>query len=342
VKVWLLVVLLALGALAQEPLRLAQWSDIHSGGEHYAPGALEEARRASLAFRPHALLITGDNGDNGESPETFYDRLGAFLRKLAYSLREVRVPLVLCLGNNDFQANYQTDPPLLEATERLFRQAFGRRYYLDRLGNGVLPEKPGGQTWITLNTQIFSRKNRYAGADEQAAQTLDWLRRQLGHGPVVLVMHIAPTVDLWDGKQAWRPDCLKRFAALLQDYPDPVTIVAGHYHRNQVQFLKRPQGDVPILIAGSVSTKYGYEPNWRTWEWIAGAYEYTVFYPGHPDWTRRYRVEGAESFLRQLQDPAFYAGFVTDLFAHHKEESTRVADPGLKAQYLNDFYVSSP
>lgn len=339
-RVWLLALLLSAGALAQEPLRLVQWSDIHSGGEHFAPAALAEARRQTLAWQPHAVLITGDNGDNGESPETFHDRLSAFLGKLAYSLREVKVPLVLCLGNNDFQANYQSDPPLLETTERLFRQAFGRRYYLDRLGNGVLPERPGGQTWITLNTQLFSRKNRYAQADQQATQTLDWLQGQLKSGPVVLVMHIAPTVDLWDGKQAWRPDPLRRFAALLQAYPGAVTIVAGHYHRNQVQYLRRPQGDVPILIAGSLSTKYGYEPNWRTWEWTKGRYDYTVFYPGHADWTRSYRVEGAESFLRLLQDPGFYAGFVADLFAHHKEESARVADPGLKTQYLNDFYIS--
>ena len=335
-RIWLLALLMSAVAVAQEPLRLVQWSDIHSGGEHYSAGSLEEARRESLAFKPHAILITGDNGDNGESPETFYDRLGAFLRKLAYGLRDVRVPLVLCLGNNDFQANYQSDPPLLETTQRLFRQTFGKRYYLDRLGNGVLPQKPGGQTWITLNTQIFSRKNRYAKVEEQSTQTLDWLQEQLRGGPVVLVMHVPPTVDLWDGKQAWRPDPLRRFAGILQAYPDSVTIVAGHYHRNQVQYFQRPQGDVPILIAGSLSTKYGYETNWRTWEWTPGRYEYTLYYPGHPDWTRRYRVEGAESFLRQLDWP----GFVADLFAHHKDEAARVADPGLKAQYLRDFYVS--
>jgi hypothetical protein len=267
------------------------------------------------------VLFTGDHGDNGQGRDDFAERARGFWGPTLPRIQSL--PMVLTLGNADFRQNYQTDPANLAETETLYRALFGPQYYLDALGNGV--RSLLGQRWVSLNTQIFSPKNRFEGASLQEGQALDWLGGQLvGSGPVVLLLHIPPTVDLFTGKPAWGASALKRFWSLVEVYAGPVTILGGHFHRNEVHVFRRSQGDVTTLVTGSLSRKYGYTPNWRSQRWtLAGdgrlqQVDYQLCYPGHAEYSQKYRVSSGD-FLAQVDRQAY----LNDVFAHHPEIKDR-------------------
>ena len=341
----LLTLALAAAAPGQKPtLRLVQWSDIHAGGRHFEPEVWDQALEEGLELRPDAILLTGDQGDNSRDRPTFGSRLQEFMAGLATDLADAP-PLLLTLGNDDLAFNYQTAPEQLAQTDALMRATLKERYYLDGQGNGVSPDHVGGLTWISLNATFFSPANRYEKAAEQAEDTFRWLERQLASrgGHVVLLCHIPPSWDLWQQRPAWRSECLQRLQAILEGYPHPVTILCGHYHRNHVQAYHRRQGDVPVLVAGSLSNKFGYQPNWRTYEWTpGGALDYTVRYPGHPEWTHAWHVDPTrlEEFRLRLQnDDAAYLDYMQDIFCHQQNLPAAAAAPGIRQAVLDEFWV---
>jgi len=335
----LLILLLALApTLAGERgrLRIVQWSDIHAGKKHYLPEAWAEARREGLALKPDLILLTGDQGDNSYDKPGFAARLKEFMATLGPEIR----PLLVTLGNDDLEDNYQSDPRHLAETTAIFRETLGERYYLDDLGNGVFPQRPGGITWISLNSVVFSANNRTPEAPEQARQTFAWLRQQLQGGPVVLLCHIPPAWDLWTGQPAWKSEHLRSLQEILLAYPDPVTIVCGHFHRNHVQGYRRPQGNVPVLTAGSLSDKFGYAPNWRTYDWGAEGIDYEVRYPGHPEWTSGWHVEADEldDFRERLvADEGAYLQYMQDVYEHHADLANMAAKA--RERILDEFWV---
>ncbi|MBS2034995.1 hypothetical protein JST97_08400 [bacterium] len=317
---------LGLSALFPGPVRagsrdlsFVQWSDVHWGSDEDAPAAWKEALERGLQEKTPLLVFTGDHGDNGQGRGDFAERCRGFWGTARDRLGDH--PLVLTLGNADFRQNYQTDPENLHETECLYREIWGDRYYLDHLGNGW--QRHQQLDWISLNTQIFSYKNRYPEAARQATQSLDWLaqRLQASPGGSVLLLHIPPTVDLFNGQQAWRSEPLRRFGEILQAHPRPVTVLSGHFHRNEVHAIKRPQGDVCVLVTSSLSRKYGYNPNWRSNHWRVSpeghllCADYDLLYPGHPDFRSHYRLDRAQDFLTQVDRTAY----LNDLFAHHPQ-----------------------
>ena len=333
------ILLLLLGpALAETPrLRIVQWSDIHDGDRHFLPEAWAEARREGLAQKPDLILLTGDQGDNSYDKPGFAARLKAFMATLGPEIK----PLLITLGNDDVEDNYQSDSRHLAETTAIFRATLGDRYYLDDLGNGVFPGRPGGLKWISLNSVIFSAHNRCPEEAEQARKTFAWLEQELKGGePVVLLCHIPPTWDAWTGKPAWKPEYLARLQQILLADPNPVTIVAGHYHRNHIQGFQRPQGNVPVLVAGSLSNKFGYAPNWRTYDWGPAGIDYEVRYPGHPEWTTGWHVEPDElgDFLERIKaDPEAYLKYLTDVHCHHADLPKMA--PEFRERILDEFWV---
>jgi hypothetical protein len=323
---------------APRTLTFVHWSDIHWGSDQDAPAAWNEALDRGLQENPEMAVLTGDHGDNGQGHGDFGERVRAFWGPALDRLQGQRVPFVLTLGNADFRANYQTDPANLAETANLYRSLLGSAYYLDDLGNGL--QQRGGLEWLSLNTQIFSPKNRYPQAPDQATRSLDWLESQLRAAslrPRVLLLHIPPTVDLYTGQPAWSAGPLRRFWSLIQAHPGPLTVLGGHFHRNEVHAWERSQGDVLTLIAGSLSRKYDYAPNWRQQRWKLDRegrlvqLDYQLCYPGQPDWSRNYRVEQAGRFLAQVDRQAY----LNDVFAHHPEVKDRWKE--LKDQ----FWISS-
>jgi 3',5'-cyclic AMP phosphodiesterase CpdA len=257
-------------AQAERTLRVAQWSDIHYGNPEHAPAAWQAAWHQTLAQHPDLVVLSGDLVDNKCTPAEFEARSEQFVGGLAHLLERLACPTVLALGNNDLPHNYQTDQGGLAQTLARYHRLLGRHCYLDALGNGVYPRQVGGTAWISLNSLFFSPLNRCGERAAQAEQTLSWLEAQLRRvgpsTPVVLVMHIPPTPDLYDHKSSWLPEAQRRFAAILAAHQGAVAIMGGHYHRNEVHALELPgQRAVPIFLAGSLCTKYGVHPTWRTY-----------------------------------------------------------------------------
>ncbi len=286
-------------------------------------GACREAWERGLKQGPDLILMTGDHGDNGDGELDFGERLTGLWGHLVPRLPASSVPLLLCLGNSDFRNNYQTDPNTLAETCEIYRRMLGSRYYLDELGNGR--REAAGLTWLSLNSQMFSPKNRYSGAVAQGAQSLRWLREQLASstGPAVILTHIPPCLDLYLGASAWRVEESKEFWAIVESHPRPCWLVGGHFHRNEVHARARERTPVPLLVAGSLSRKYDYAPNWRSWSWQVGPEglvdcRYRLYYPGHSDWESEYCIDDVQAFARQLEDPAFLNRYRRDLFAHHR------------------------
>lgn len=304
-------------------LHFVQWSDVHWGSDEDAPNAWREALERGLAENSPLVVFTGDHGDNGQGRGDFAERTRGFWGTARDRLGSK--PLLLTLGNADFRENYQTDPANLAETEKLYREIWGDRYYLDGLGNGW--RNLENLDWISLNTQVFSYKNRYPKADEQARACLDWLAQRLraAQGGCVLLLHIPPTLDLFNGLQAWRSEALQRFWSVLSAHPGPVTILGGHFHRNEVHACKRPQGEVSVLVTGSLSRKYGYSPNWRSNRWRLDEKgqllraDYDLLYPGHGDFRSHYTLERPQDFLTQVDRTAY----LNDLFARHPQIKDR-------------------
>lgn len=343
---------LSVGVAADE-LKLAQLTDVHSGQDHFSEAAFTRACRDARALRPDALLLTGDFADNSYDVAGFYDRFHDDLRLWQTPLRGYSGSLLFAVGNDDFAHNYQTEPEDLRQTYRAFRDVFGEAYYLDELGNGRSPDPLSGFVWLSLNSQIFSRYNRTAQAHEQADATLDWLQGQLRSAapsgpPVIVLTHIAPSWDLYNRKNAWKLEHLQRLADVIGEYPGQVVVLSGHYHRNHVQAM-RPSNPVPILTAGALATKYGYQPNWREYRWqvqtgrSVDAIRYTVHYPQHSEWDQQFEFlpnRIGEFFSRLNTDAGFYRTYVSNIYGHHEKWPTYAEDPRLRASLLDELWVS--
>jgi hypothetical protein len=316
-------------------LVVVQWSDIHYGNEQYVAQAWDDAYKKGKALRPDIVVLTGDQADNKCTPEEFQKRLRGFGADLRIKLGQLKRPMAIALGNNDVANNYQTDPDNLGMSTRIYRQTLGRLYYLDDLGNGVMPSTVGGMTWITLNSLMFSPLNKYAEREAQARQTLDFLASELGKlpkgRPVVIVTHIPPTYDLYDKKPAWHAADVERFRSVLAAHGGPAVVMAGHFHRNEVHALALPgKWTVPVLVAGSLSFKYGNYPNWRSYAWKTdrrGHLEtvaYRIRYPLQGEWNTFWTMAAPleepswTSFASRLvESKDIYLKYMLDLYAHN-------------------------
>ena len=325
-RIWIVFWLLYMTWLAAaEELRLVQFSDIHAGGQHFSAQHFQLAVTAGLALQPQAVVLSGDHCDNSVSPETFGERYRDALKGWKVALDGYSGPILFTLGNDDLRHNYQSQPEDLLDAYRAGREVWGSDYYLDDLGNGVAPARPGGFRWISLNSQVFALYNQTAQADEQARRSLDWLHSELlaSQGPLILLCHIPPAWDLYSHKPGWKPEHLQRLLSLLEEYPDQVVMLCGHYHRNHVQGMRR-RDPVPVLSCGALATKYGYQPNWREYRWMIQPgkairrIDYLVHYPLQPNWLHYYRLipSRLEEFRRQLLQPAFLEDYLQDVYGH--------------------------
>lgn len=352
------VALLSLGGLsavrAQEPIRVAQLSDVHDGGAHYSEVDTDIGVTDALRENPQALVLTGDSNDNSHDQRQFYDRLHLDLPRLIDRLKSFQGPLFIALGNDDFQTNYQTPPEVLHKTFVEFQKDFGSRYYLDELGDGESPSRLGGVLWLSLNTVVFHPANRAPEAPAQAAKVLDFLQSELNREaaartPVAVLMHIPPTVDYFNNKLSWKQAYIDRMLAIVRAYPGQMIFLTGHYHRNQVYRVARRQGDIPVLSGGALASKYGYAPNWRSYALHMDQsgkrfqeVDYTIHYPRHPDWTSAYQVVPAN--LRGWLNSALSDGeqrlrYFQDMFGHHDQAVRLYRERDEKQRMKDQFNV---
>lgn len=336
---------LSLRAQPRPSLSWVQWSDVHWGNQQFDPAAWTEALERGASQPAQALLFTGDQGDNGKGSGDFSERLMGFWKPTLDYLKRDSRPWMLTLGNSDFRHNYQTDPETLRETAGLYQELLGWRYYLDELGNGKHPSTVSGWSWVSLNTQIFSPKNRYPGAEAQARKSLDWLKEVLAKTstPTMLLLHIPPLWDLFSESYAWRPEWIRAFQSVLEQSPQPLMILGGHFHRNEIHGIRRAFGEVPILVGGSLSRKYDYAPNWRTCEFSfdQGCRSH-LSYTGHShsDTHYQWKWQQLSEVERALADPLFLAQYVGDLFARHPQAVTH--PERYRAEILEHFWAALP
>jgi len=363
VLVLLLSLFLVPGLEAAAPprtVKIVQFSDIHYGNEEYKPEAWHKAFDEGEKVRPDVFLFTGDQADNKCTPEEFWKRLDGVIGEIRVRLDRVRAPAMLVLGNNDLVKNYQTDPEVLNPTLKAYRKGLGSYYYLDELGNGVYPRVVKGITWISLNTQIFSRHNKYSGRPEQAARTLEWLRDALKalpqERPVVILVHIPPTYDLYDHSLSWLAEDLDRFLDVVRDHRGPMLIIGGHYHRNEIHSLTRAgKLDVPILLAGSLSFKYGNYPNWRDYalkfahRGEMSSFAYRIRYPDDASWNttwgieRPMRMASISAWITRIGDSTEkYLRYMRDLYAHNKKWESWASAEGARRTMLREVWSTVP
>ncbi len=312
-------------------LSVVHLTDPHWGNPTFEFKAWEEAWQDLNQIAPEMLVLTGDHADNRCLMPEFFRRTQEFLDDLQQRLEGKSYTLALTLGNNDLWPNYSTEPKVMDEVLERYESALGDRHYLDHLGNGVLPNPPQGTAWISINTQIFSTKNPYPGSEQQAKETFRWLADVLRQTPkdqtVYLLCHIAPVYDLWDEKLSWREPWVEATLDLLQESPHRIVILAGHFHRNEIQSLDLGEGrSIPVLVAGSMCRKYEYHSSWRHYKFSERGVSYDLNYPEHRDWQSNYALEDLfelETFQRMKDrlgtDTEKYKSYARDLYAHHSE-----------------------
>lgn len=338
-------------------LVLVQWTDIHYGNEEWDPAAWHSALAEGTAMRPDAILLTGDNADNKCDAPEFARRTEFFLKKYVPRILGSGAPVLLSMGNNDFGANYQSDPENLAPVLAAYRRHFGKAWYLDDLGNGTYPRTVAGMTWISINSLVFSPLNQYENRGVQAERTFSWLQaemeRQPAGRPIVLLTHIPPTWDMYGHNPAWDPQFLGRLQSLLEARKGPVVIVAGHFHRNEVHaFSLRDGRAVPVLDAGSLSLKYGNQANWRSYLWTLDPAHtptrmaWRIRYPKHPEWNSLYSVDRpflartwSDYVARLASEKGFYERYMADFWAHNKNWKTDAAKADNRDAMLDEFFV---
>ena len=181
---------------------LAQLSDPHIGATWAGEGSVEglaAAVEAVAAFRPDAVLVTGDLADHASDEE---------YRRLHELLARIDAPSYLLPGNHDD------------------RQAFNDRgepvqYSVDL----------GPLRLVVLDTTI-------PGEDGGALDTdrLAWLDSELAWAPgqpTLVAMHHPPLVlgiPVWDAI-GLRPADRQALAELLEHHPQVRRLLAGHVHR---------------------------------------------------------------------------------------------------------------
>lgn len=341
-------------AAGADELKLVELTDVHGGGPYYSEEAFTQAYTAATALQPDVMLLNGDFGDNSFDRQFFYDRLEDALREWRPRLARFPGAISITLGNDDFAHNYQTHTDELNKTYEVFRRVFGNRYYLDRLGNGRLAAQPGGVTFLSLNSQIFSRNNATPEAPEQAVRSFAWLRTELkslqtqGAPAVALLTHIPPSWDLYNQKPGWKPEYIRELCNVLEPYPNQVVILCGHFHRNHVQGLL-PQRPIPVLTAGALATKYGYQPNWREYRWTLEPgprleeIAYTIHYPGHSEWDATFQLiprQLARFFQRLHEEPDFYRSYVSHIYGQHEDWREWADSEKVRRDLLSELWVS--
>ena len=239
---------------------LAQLSDMHVTAEPRADGfdpqaSLERALEDLRAYRPHAILATGDLVNDARAEE---------YESLAKILRRVSLPLFVVPGNHD--------------DRRLLREAFS-----DRLSGAEETHLSYAVDDFPVRLVCFDQTTPGAVHGEVTPELAEWLDRtlaQVADKPTIVAMHHPPflTHDLLFDKIGLR--AADRFAAIIAKHPQVIRILCGHHHRTVIGQVAH----APVICAPS--TAWGFslalnedqhiarkqpEPGWALHHWRAGA-----------------------------------------------------------------------
>ncbi len=317
-----------------------EWTDIHLGSDKTDLGLWDKAFQQGLNDDLASFyVLCGDMVDNKDADQAaFNKRVDDFSEKYLRTMVDRCDPVILTCGNNDFYINYSTDPNNMRPTLESWKKAMGRQYYLDDLGNGVYPKHFGGLTWISMNSLIFCTKNSCDPAilKEQRQRTLAWIEKALNKVPVrstaVIVCHVPPCIDAYDHKEMWDKDSMRTFRNILSRTSCNVVILSGHTHRNELHAIYINEAEtVPVIVAGSISQKYGYKANYRRHIW---EFDHQTGCPNRLSWNLYYVGEPLNDGCDTVEMPTFPQTWLD--FMHSLATQNRTYYP-----YIHDFYSGS-
>lgn len=262
---WLvLAFVLIAGCSPGEPARKAasdsfyfvQVSDPHWG----ARDGVSLTRRVvemvnTLPVEVEFVVVTGDLfSDSIRNEKVVMDGLEA--------MRGLKRPVFYVPGNHDI---VKAD---IAGTTKLFERYFGPLNRATEI-KGVL--------CLFLSTELGEGESRSPGQVQR-----DWLAQQMDsvkrRKPVLIFMHRPPIRDLLngsDGEVSWDEPYDLRWEELFVRHPEVKAVFAGHFHRDEVEWI----GDVPVYVAGALARFWDRQPSFRLYRYQAGRVNYWELYP---------------------------------------------------------------
>ncbi|HEV3037216.1 MAG TPA: metallophosphoesterase [Candidatus Angelobacter sp.] len=238
--------------------------------------------------------------------------------------RQLGVPVVVALGNNDSDCGDYAIPPnspflaaVADQLPVLMKSPDAKATF--RFGGYFSVPHPTvvGQEIIVLNSVFWS--SSYASCVQKigdpGAAELDWLSWQLYAAKILnrhvtLVMHIPPGMDPYSSSKGghcdnavpmWPDRYSTRFSALMQAYSDVVQLgFAGHTHMDDFRISSSNWPTAPLRITPAISPLFHNNPGFSvlSYDLNTGAASdvktYFISLSGPtPQWTEEYRFSTA-------------------------------------------------
>jgi 3',5'-cyclic AMP phosphodiesterase CpdA len=190
------------------------------------------------------------------------DRIGdeRMVRDGLEAMKALKAPVYYLPGNHDvLKDDYKK-------SARLFEQYFGAL-------NGRIEVK--GVACLFVCTEWPQGDTRSPGHAQR-----EWVEdqlREVGNRPALVFMHKPPIQDILNETHAedWEKENYHpRWAQLFDEHPGIKALVAGHFHRDELHWIR----SVPVYVASSLAPFWDRQPSFRLYEYRDGRLSYWTIY----------------------------------------------------------------
>ncbi|MBU1241091.1 metallophosphoesterase [Myxococcota bacterium] len=237
---------------AQVTFSFVQITDTHLGhGDHDQRTLAVINAINTLPYPVDFVVHTGDIFmDNMLEPR--------LVEKAAALFGRLKIPCYFVPGNHDILTKHPGE------TRTLFKKHFGP------LAKRVIHK---GVPLLFLYTEPLAGGCTFSDYSPLAALSA-LAGKNLPHAP--LLFHHSPSVpDFYGGKfhQLWTAKIRRKWAAALKKI-GTIAIFAGHFHRDELQYL----GDIPLHVAPPVASYWGRQATFRVYTYDRGRITYRNHY----------------------------------------------------------------
>ena len=255
------------------------WNDLDPPTFQQLLRALRDGQKQAKIPSPAAILLLGDLvGHQRTRPDAVKRSEQACFQALAEYFPGV--PVLYTFGNNDsLAANYgpfaSTYNPFLST--HTVCSAHSARYPCLLTQNSQDGYYSGylfaHLRLISLNSVMFSPRATGVSARKKAQQ-MQWLSAQLAevklkHEQALLVMHIPPGQNVYDGQAFWRAELARQFLALLIQHASSIVgVLAAHTHKDEIKVVLNAahQPLAGVFLNAALSTAHGNAPGVRVYQ----------------------------------------------------------------------------
>jgi len=241
--------------------------------------SLRKGLDTHIVPEPEVILVLGDLvGHHRTSTDAVSTSQQASLAAIKQYFPDV--PIAYTFGNNDaFAHNYGpfNDENAAFLSPKISCESQSSQYpclLTENRADGYFSAYLYRQLrLISLNSVMFSWRAREA-SDAAINQQFEWLKTQLidahkKHEQVLLVMHIPPGDNVFDGSCFWKEELSDNFVKLLASYThELIGVLAAHTHKDEIKILNDTDRN-PVLgvyLNAALSTSHGNAPGMRVYE----------------------------------------------------------------------------